>query len=154
MRTLRILSVLVLALGLLYIIAASVSLYTYRSMLQTFAYYGVSDDVQLSIPEIAQTRARLVGGFIQFLITGVLASFVAIALFRRTRWSRRMWLWLVILLVVLHAARLVLDFRLSSFIAVERVVELLLVTALAVFSWRSLTRHNVIAAFRQSPTAT
>jgi hypothetical protein len=154
MKNLRTLTGLVVALALLYLVAGSISLYTYRSMLHSFAYYGVSDDVQFSIPEIAQTRARLLNGSIQFLIAGVLVISVAIALLRRVRWSRGVWLCLVTLLVVLHVVRLFFDFRHSSFIAVERVVELLLVVALAVFSWLSLTRSNVIAQFHGNAAAT
>ena len=154
MKNLRTLSGLVVALALLYLVAGSVSLFTYRSMLHTFAYYGVSDDVQFSIPEIAQTRARLLTGSIQFLIAGVLVAIVAIALLRRARWSRAVWLCLVTMLVLLHGARLMFDFHHSSFIAVERVVEVLLIAALAVFSWLSLTRPNVIALFRGNAAAT
>jgi hypothetical protein len=154
MRTLRTLSILVLAFGVLYFAAAMFSLYHYRSVLRLFAQYGVPDEVQLSVPDIAHTRAQLFGAFIEFLIIGLVVSFVGIALGRAWRWSRRAWLWVVTLLLFFHAARLVFDFRLGSLIAFERIAELFLIGMIAVVSWRWLMRDTVIAAFRGNAAAT
>ena len=152
MKTLRILSAVVFIFGLLYVGAGLFSLYHYRDTLALFAQYGVSDEVQLSIPEVAQTRATLIGAFIEFSIIGIVVSSNAIALFCAHRWSRRTWLWVVSLLVLFHVGRLVLDFRLGSFLFLERIAELLLISLMAALSWRWLTREPVIAAFRAHST--
>src|SRR2546423_13087319 len=100
MKRLRILSFLVLTLGVLYLAFSGLSLYHYRKMLATLAYYGVSDEVQLSIPEIAQTRAQLRGGFIIFLIVGVIVLCVGIGLFLAKAWARKMWLIVISILTM------------------------------------------------------
>jgi hypothetical protein len=135
MKRLRILSFLVLTLGMLYLAVSGLSLYHYRRMLATFAYYGVSDEVQLSIPEFAQTRAQLMSGFITFLITGIIVLCVGMGLYLAKAWARTVWLGLISLLFVLHISRLASDYWISNFILLERIVEVVLVGSLAALSW-------------------
>jgi|SRR5947209_3956349 len=153
MKRLRILSFLVLTLGVLYLAGSGLSLYYYRNLLSTFAYYGVSDEVQLSIPEIARVRAMLKGGFIILLVVGVVVLCVGIGLFLSKSWARKTWLILVSVLSVFHLVRLVLDYQLSDFILFERIGEVVIVGGLATLSWFWLRRefskqdvHNTQAA--------
>ncbi|HKQ99990.1 MAG TPA: hypothetical protein VJT09_04915 [Pyrinomonadaceae bacterium] len=151
MKRWRILSFLALALGALYLTVSGLSLYHYRKMLDVFAYYGVSDEVQLSVPEIAQTRAQLMSSFILLLITGVLVLCAAVGLYLAKSWARGMWLVLISLLTLLHILRLVSDYQQSSFIFLERIVEVLLVGGLAALSWFWARRENNMSAVQPTP---
>ena len=155
MKRFRTLSILVLVLGVLYLAFSIFSLYHYRKVLQLFAYYGVSDEIQMSVPDIAQTRGKLLGAFIELSIVGVLVLSVGIGLYLAQEWARKIWLALVSLLVAFHIARLVLDYQLSRFILLERIAELLLIGALALLSWRWLWGKSINAKLRgDTPAAT
>jgi hypothetical protein len=135
MKRLRTLSILVLALGVIYLAVSIFSLYQYRSVLQLFSDYGVPDEVALSNPEVAQARAQLFGAFVVFSLIGVIVMFVGLGLYLAKGWARKFWLGLVSLLFVLHTVRLISDFRLSSFLLIERIVQVLLIGSLALLSW-------------------
>ena len=135
MKRLRVLSVLVLTLGVIYLAVSLLSLYQYHSVLQVFAAYGVSDEIALSNPEVAQARDQLLGAFVVFSVLGGIVMFGGLGLYLAKGWARKFWLGLVSLLFVLHTVRLVSDFRLSSFLLMERIVEVLLIGSLALLSW-------------------
>ena len=135
MKRLRILSILVLTLGVVYLAVSLFSLYQYRNVLQVFAAYGISDEIALSNPEVAQARDQLLGAFVVFSVLGVIVVFGGLGLYLAKGWARKFWLGLVSLLFVLHTVRLVSDFRLSSFLLIERIVEVLLIGSLALLSW-------------------
>lgn len=141
MKRLRLLSFFALTLGVLYLAGSSISLYYYRKMLSTLAYYGVSDEVQLSIPEIARTRSLLMSGFIIFLIVGVTILCIGIGLFFAKAWARKIWLIVISVLTIFHLVRLILDYQLSAFIRFERVGEVVLVGSLATLSWLWMRRE-------------
>ena len=135
MKRMRILSIVVLTLGLIYLAVSLFSLYQYRNVLQVFAAYGVSDEIALSKPEVSQARDQLFGAFVVFSVLGVVVMFGGLGLYLAKGWARKFWLGLVSLLFVLHTVRLVSDFRLSSFLLIERIVEVLLIGSLALLSW-------------------
>jgi high-affinity Fe2+/Pb2+ permease len=61
----------------------------------------------------------------------------------------------VIILVGFHIARLVVDYHISTFILVERIVEVLLISTLALLSWRWLRVKSTNANLRGNvPAAT
>jgi hypothetical protein len=142
MKRLRTLSILVLTLGVIYLAASAFSLYHYRSVLQLFADYGVPDEAQLSVPGVAQARSQLFGAFVAFSLIGVIVIFVGIGLSLAKEWARKFWLGLVSVLFGLHMARLILDYRLSNFLLVERIIEVLLIGGLALLSWYWLRRKS------------
>jgi hypothetical protein len=155
MKRLRPLAILVIVLGVLYLAFGIFSFYHYRKVLQLFAYYGVSDEIQMSVPEIAQTRSQLLGASIEFSIVGIVVLCVGIGLLLAKEWARKIWLVLVGLLTVFHVARLVVDYRLSNFILLERIVEVMLIGALAVLSWRWAWGKTISAKLRDdNPPAT
>jgi hypothetical protein len=142
MKRLRTLSILVLILGGGYLAVSLFSLYQYHAVLQVFADYGVSDEVQLSVPGVAQARGQLFGAFVEFALVGVIVILVGLGLLLAKEWARTSWLPLVSVLVVIHMARLILDYRLSNFLLVERITEVFLIGALALLSWHWLRRKS------------
>ena len=68
----RILVSTVILLGGLYLAVGISSFLQYRSMSEAFAYYGVSTETQISVPEIAKPRSRLIEGAIEFPLIGIL----------------------------------------------------------------------------------
>jgi hypothetical protein len=104
-------------------------------MSQTFAYYGVSTETQMSVPEIAKARSRLIAGAIEFPFIGVLLLCVGVGLRLAKSWARNVWLGLVILLTVFHVVRLFQDYQLYTPILLMRIVEVLFIGSLALISW-------------------
>ena len=154
MKRLRILSILVLTLGVIYLTVSLFSLYQYRSVLQLFADYGVSDEIALSNPEIAQARGQLFGAFVVFSLIGVVVMFAGLGLYLSKGWARTFWLGLVSLLFVLHTVRLISDFRLSNFLLIERIVEVLLIGSLALLSWYWLRLKRNVELHADASAAT
>jgi hypothetical protein len=153
MKRIRILAILVLPLGLLYLAVGVFSLYHYRKILQLFAYYGVPDEIQMSNPDTAQTRGKLWGAFLEFSIISVIVLIVGFGLYLAKEWARKLWLALAPLLVVMHVARLAMDYRQSNFLLVERIAEVMLIGALAVLSWFWLWRKSINAKLRRDESA-
>ena len=151
----RTLAFLVLALGLIYLAVGMFSLYHYRKVLQLFAYYGVPDEIQMSVPDIAQTRSKLWYAFLEFSVGSVIVLIAGFGLYLAKEWARKFWLALVLLLFVMHVARLVMDYRLSNLLLVERIAEVMLIGGLAVLSWFWLWRKSINAVLRgDEPAAT
>ena len=142
-----------LALGLIYLAVGVFSLYHYRRVFQLFAYYGVPEDIWMSNPDIAQTRSKLWGAFMEFSITSVVVLLVGLGLYRAKEWARKIWLALVLLLCVMHVARLVMDYRLSNVLLAERIAEVVLIAALALLSWLWLWRKSVSVKLRGDESA-
>ena len=142
----RIIASIVLLLGGLYFAHGISYFLQYRNLSQTFAYYGVSTEIQMSVPEIAKVRTHLIAGAIEFPCIGILVLCVGLGLRLSLRWARQVWLGLVLLLTSFHVDRLIQDYQLGNLILLMRVVEVLLVGALAVISWRWLflrsSRHD------------
>ena len=141
-------AILVLALGVIYLAFGMFSLYQYRSVSQLFAYYGVPDEIWMSNPDIAQTRTKLWKGFLEFSLVSVIVLLVGFGLYRAKEWARKFWLALVLLLCVMHAARLVLDYRLSNLLLAERIAEVVFIGGLALLSWFWLWRKTINAELR------
>ncbi len=148
MKRVRTLAILVLALGLIYLASGIFSLYQYRSVSQLFAYYGVPDEIWMRNPDIAQTRSKLWKASLEFSTVSVIVLVVGFGLYRAREWARKFWLALVLLLCVIHAVRLVLDYRLSNLLLAERVTEVVLIGALALLSWFWLWRKPINAELR------
>ena len=132
-----------LTLGLIYLAVGILSLYLYRNIYQTLSYYGVSEEIMMSVPDIAQTRGQLWGAFVAFSIISVIVLFVGLGLCLAKEWARKSWLVLVSLLLLIHVARLILDYQTSNLLLLERVLEVLLMGALATLSWRWLWRRPI-----------
>ncbi len=90
MKRVRILAILVLALGLIYLAFGMFSLYQYRSVSQLFAYYGVPDEIWMRNPDIAETRNKLWKGFLEFSIVSVIVLLVGFGLYRAKEWARKL----------------------------------------------------------------
>ena len=153
MERMQRLAILVLALGLIYLGVGVVSLYQHQQLLQMFAYYGVPEDVWMSNPGIAQTRGKLWNAFIEFSIVSAIVLIVGCGLYRAKEWARKCWLALVLLLYVMHAARLAMDYQLGNMLLAERVAEVLLIGTLAVLSWLWLWRKSIGAELRGNEPA-
>ena len=108
-----------------------------------FAYYGVPEEIWMSNPDIAQTCGKLWNASIEFSIVSVIVLIVGLGLYRVKEWARKFWLALVLLLFVMHVARLVMDYRFSNLLLAERVAEVVLMAALAVLSWFWLWRKSI-----------
>jgi hypothetical protein len=134
----RIIASIVLLLGGLYLALGISSFLQYRNLSQTFAYYGVSTEIQMSVPEIAEARTRMIAGAIEFPSIGILVLCVGIGLRLAWPWARRLWLGVVLLLTLFHVARLIQDYQLGTSILLMRVLEVLFAGTLAVISWRWL----------------
>jgi hypothetical protein len=154
MKSKGILAVLVIALGGIYLFVGLFSLYIYRQSLQLFAYYGISDEIQMSVPEIARAHGNLMGAFAVFTIAGVGVLCVGIGLYLAKKWARKVWLVLIILLTLFHAARLVVDYQLGIIVFLERVGEVALITSLAVLSWKWLRWEAITGIVRDETAAT
>src|SRR6476620_11134021 len=105
MNRLRILASIVLLLGALYLAVGISSWLQYRNVLQTFAYYGISNDIQMSVPEIASARNRLLAGAIEFSAVGIVVLCVGVGLRFSKPWARSVWLVAVSVLTLFHLAR-------------------------------------------------
>jgi hypothetical protein len=104
-------------------------------MSQKFASYGVSTEIQMSVPEIAKARTRLIAGAIEFPLIGILVLCVGMGLRFAKPWARHVWLGLVLLLTLFHAIRLFQDYQPHDPIVLIRIVEVLFIGGLAVISW-------------------
>jgi hypothetical protein len=153
MKRTRTLAILVLALGLLYLAVAVLSLYQHQRMFQMFAYYGVPEEIWMSNPDIAQTRGKLWNAFIEFSIVSVIVLTAGLGLYLAKEWARKFWLALVLLLCAMHVARLAMDYRGSNLLLVERITEVVLIGALAMLSWFWLWRKSSSAKLRGDESA-
>jgi len=143
MNKLRILASIVLLLGGLYLAIGISSYLQYRHVLQTFAYYGVSDEIQMSVPEIASARNRLLSGAIEFPLAGIIVLCVGIGLRFAKLWARRVWLVVVVaFLTLFHIARLFQDYQFHNQRVLLRIVEVFLIGSVAVLSWSWLHRKS------------
>jgi hypothetical protein len=95
----------------------------------------------------------LLSAFIEFSIIGVIVLCVGIGLYLAKEGARKIWLGVVSLLTVFHVARLVMDYQLSSFILLERIAEVFLIGALALFSWGWLWGKSINAKLRGDMSA-
>ncbi len=153
MKRTRTLAILVLALGLIYLAVAGVSLYQHQRMFQMFAYYGVPEEIWMSNPEIAQTRSKLWDAFIEFSVVSVIVLIAGLGLYLAKEWAREFWLALVLLLCVMHVARLAMDYRVNDLLLVERMAGVVLIGALAMLSWFWLWRKSSSAKLRGDESA-
>ena len=135
MNRLRILASIVLLLGALYLAVGISSWLQYRNVLQTFAYYGISNDIQMSVPEIASARNRLLSGAIEFPLAGIIVLCVGVGLRFAKLWARRVWLVVVSFLTLFHIVRLCQDYQLHNQLVLLRIVEVFFIGSVAVLSW-------------------
>jgi len=143
MNKLRILASIVLLLGGLYLAVGISSLLQYRNVLQTFAYYGISNEIQMSVPEIASARNRLLAGAIEFPVVGIAVLCIGVGLRFSKPWARSAWLAVVSFLTLFHIARLFQDYQLYNPVVLMRIIEVLFIGSLAVISWWWLHRKRL-----------
>jgi hypothetical protein len=141
----RTLSLIVSLLGLIYLGFAAISLYQYFRVAEVFASYGISEAAQNDMPRIVEVRRIFLSGFTLFLLLGLPALIVGVGLYFRREWARRAWLVLVLLVVLLHLCRLVIDYHLGGLWLLERFLEVLLVGVLAIVSWKRLYGRRTVS---------
>jgi cytochrome c biogenesis protein CcdA len=108
----------------------------------------------MRIPEAAQVHGKLAGAFIVFTAAGSGLLCVGVGLYLAKRWARRVWLVLVILLTLFHAARFVAVYQNGIIFLLERVGEVALITSLAVLSWKWLRGEAAMGTLHGETTAT
>jgi hypothetical protein len=147
----RTLALLVIGLGLVYIGLAATFLHEYRDVARVLTSYGAND--QLGQEPIAALRKTLLGASIVCSLLGAVTLFIGFGLSFANQWAERVWLAMTVLLPFVHLIRLVADYQLWTFWLVERTLEVVVVTLLAIVSWKTLsnptTRHTL-----PSPSAT
>jgi hypothetical protein len=120
-------------------------LYQYFRVAAVFASYGISEAVQNDMPGIVEVRRTFLSGFTLFLLFGVPSLIVGVGLYFRREWARKAWLVLVLLIVLLHLCRLVVDYHLGGLWLLEGLLEVLLIGVLAIVSWKGLYRRNIVS---------
>jgi cytochrome c biogenesis protein CcdA len=134
----KILTFLVIVVALIYLALAANFIYQYREVARVLISYGVPPAEFNSFEEIVSLRRTFLGAAIVCSFLGLLTLSVGTSLYLGKQWAERAWLILTILLPCVHLIRLVAVFGLGAFWITERTIELTLVTALAVFSWKVL----------------
>jgi hypothetical protein len=97
------------------------------------------------MPGIVEVRRRLLFGFTVFLLLGLPSLIVGVGLYFRREWARKAWLVLVLLIVLLHLCRLVVDYHLGGLWLLEGLLEVLLIGVLAIISWKRLYRRHIVS---------
>ena len=132
--TYRPLPLMFLLVGLIYIGLAGISLYQYFEMISAFASYGISAATQSRVDVIREMRAFVLVGALEFMIAGLAALVVAMALLRKLRRSDAAAFALLVGLAVLHTSRMFMQYQWRIFCVVEVMWLLMLLTAAVVFS--------------------
>lgn len=128
---------LVIALGVVYLALAVIGIYEYREIARVFMSYGVPEFD--TFEDIASVRRSLLGGAIVCSVLGAVTLSVGTGLYLEKRWAERAWLVFTILLLCAHLIRLVEVFNWGAVWVIERIIELVLVGVLAMFSWKVLS---------------
>ena len=143
----RTLSLIVSLLGSIYLGFAAISLYQYFRVAEVFASYGLSEAAQNDVPRIVEeVRRTFLFGFTVFLLLGLPSLIVGVGLYFRKEWARKAWLVLVLLIVLLHLGRLVVDYHLGGLWLLEGSLEVLLIGVLAIVSWKGLYRKHIVSS--------
>ncbi|SRR6266404_1184212 len=133
------LTLVVIALGIVYVLLAANFLHQYREVARVLATYGITETEINEFEPIASARRALLGGSIVSACFGALTLIAGAGLFLAKEWARRLWLALASFLPLLHLFRLVADYKLGALWMAERALELAAVLLLAVISWRVLS---------------
>ena len=136
----KILIFVVITLGLIYLALAANYLYQYSEVASVLRRYGMSDAEINSFEPTVVLRRFFLRVFIVCSFLGTVTLFLGTGILLAKRWAERAWLVVTILLSVLHLIRLVGVIHLGAFWLAERTIELALVVALAIFSWKVLHR--------------
>jgi hypothetical protein len=136
----KILVFCVITFGLIYFALAANYLYLYRDVASVFRNYGMSDAEINSLESTIVLRRFFLRAFIVCSFLGAVGVFGGTGILLARRWAERVWLAVIILLSVLDIVRLVAVLHLGAFWLAERTIELAVVVALAVFSWKVLQR--------------
>src|SRR6266404_8531381 len=135
----RILTYVVVTLGIVYLALAASFLHEYREVARVLAYYGISEAEIADFEPIGSTRQALFGGSIVCVCLGLSTLIAGAGLFLAKEWARKLWLAITTLLPLLHLFRLVVDYKLGPLWIAERMLELIAVLLLALISWRVLS---------------
>jgi hypothetical protein len=141
------------ALGIIYSALAANFFHTYRDVAKVLGTYGISEAEFNTFEEIVSLRRTMLGAGIVCSFLGAATLCIGTGLGLAKQWAERAWLVLTILLPFAHLIRLVEVYGLGAFWLVERTIELALVVALSVFSWKVLSnprRKQIVP----SPSAT
>jgi hypothetical protein len=133
------LTFVVIALGIIYFALAANFLSEYRDVARLLGSYGISQAEFNTFEEIVSLRRTLLGAAIVCSSLGAVTLCIGAGLYFAREWAERAWLVLTILLPFAHLIRLVEVYGLGAFWLVERTIELALVVALSVFSWKILS---------------
>src|SRR2546421_10319338 len=102
MRDVRLLSVTIILLSIIYFAEGAYTLWVSAEMGRQFAYFGVPEDTQLHNYTIVTYRSILSIAAILFLIGGVISLIFSIGLLFRKELARRVWLIISISLPAIH----------------------------------------------------
>ncbi len=138
----KILILVVITFGLIYLALAANYLYLYREVASVLRSSGMSDAEINSLESTIVLRRFFLRVFIFCSFLGTVTLFLATGILLAKRWAEWAWLVVIILLSVLHTIRLVGVIHLGAFWLAERTIELALVVALAIFSWKVLHRQR------------
>jgi hypothetical protein len=144
--TRKTLTLVVVALGIIYIALAANFLHQYREVARVLAYYGVSEAEIKDFEPIASTRTALLGGSIVCASLGMATLFAGAGLFLAKEWARKLWLAIATFLPLFHLFRLVADYKLGALWMAERALELVVVSLLAFISWRLFAHSKPVPA--------
>jgi predicted transporter len=133
------LTFIVIALGIIYCALGANFLHQYREVARVLGTYGISAAEFNSFESIVSLRRTFLSAFIVCSSLGVMTLFIGAGLYFAKEWAERAWLVFTILLPVVHLIRLVAVYELGAFWMIERTIELTLVVAVAVFSWKVLS---------------
>jgi hypothetical protein len=134
----RNLAYVVVILSIIYFALAASFFHEYREIARVFAHYGITEADFADLP-IGSARQALFSGSIVSLCLGLLTLIAGAGLFLAKDWARKLWLAIATFLPLVHLLRVVVDYKLGPWWAVERVFELIAVLLLALVSWRVLS---------------
>jgi hypothetical protein len=134
----RTLDYVVVSLGIIYLALAASFLQQYREVARVFAHYGISE-ADFADLSIGATRQALFSGSIVCLFLGLSTLIAGAGLYLHKEWARKLWLAVATLLPLLHLVRLVVDYKLGPLWTAERLLEIIAVSLLTLFSWRVLS---------------
>jgi hypothetical protein len=113
-------------ISLVYFGASALSFYEFHRMVELLKYYGVSEEAQLRIDEVARWRHSLILAGVVFSIFGLVSAIVSYGVFRRKRWGIYLWYYLVGCFLIFHAFRAITSYPDGMSVLVERGLEILI----------------------------
>jgi uncharacterized membrane protein (DUF2068 family) len=132
--------------SLIYLAASVWTFYTFHRMVEVLKYYGISEEQQLKLDNVAWWRYSLVlagSVFLAFSITSLIASY---GVFRGKRWGLYLWYCLVGCFIIFHVFRVIISYQDGMPAFVERCFELLGIVMVAIIT-------KVLVSMKGTPTS-